>query len=71
MILDLPNLKFEHLYAVVRFDFPVNPEYPENSVTIVKAFSTRPAAEKEASRLNELKKEKGCRYKFYIFRYAS
>jgi len=48
----------------------VSQQYPENSVTIVKAFSTRPSAENEASRLNELKKEKNCRYTVYIVRYV-
>jgi hypothetical protein len=50
MSVDKPHSKFEHLYAIVSFDLPINLEYPANSVTVVKVFSSQGAADQEASR---------------------
>ena len=57
-----PNSKFRHLYAVVRIDLPVSLENPENSVSVVKVFSSKMRAEQEVSRLNRINSAKGCRY---------
>ena len=68
---DLPHSKFLHLYALVRFDLPINSENPENSVTVVKVFSSEAAAEQEVSRLSEVNNEKDCSYKVFIARFVS
>ena len=60
--------KFRHLYAVLRIDLPVNADSPENSIAVVKVFSSRFAAEQEVSRLNKLNSGKGCRYVLNITR---
>jgi hypothetical protein len=60
--MDKPHSKYPHVYAIVRFDLPVNQGNPENSVSVVKVFSSRVLAEQEASRLNEINQEKGCLY---------
>ena len=59
---DTPHSKFRHVYAVLRIDLPVNPENPENSIAVVKVFSSKFSAEKEVARLNNINSEKGCRY---------
>ncbi len=60
--------KFRHLYAVLRIDLPVNADSPENSIAVVKVFSSKFAAEQEVSRLNKLNSGKGCRYVLNITR---
>ena len=59
---ETPHSKFTHLYAVVRIDFPVDCEHPENSFAIVKAFSSKLDANREADRLNNVNASKRCRY---------
>jgi hypothetical protein len=65
-----PHSKFEHLYAIIRFDIPVDVDDPENSIAVVKVLSTRQAAEKEVARLNHINREKACRYVLYTTRLA-
>jgi len=57
-----PNARFRHMYAIVRIDLPVSQETPENSISVVKVFSSKSAAEQEILRLNRINGEKGCRY---------
>lgn len=71
MSVDKPHSKFEHLYAIVRFDLPINLEYPANSVTVVKVFSSQGAADQEASRLNHVNENKACKYDVYITRFIA
>jgi len=71
MTLDKPHSKFEHVYAIVRFDFPINSESPTNSVTVVKVFSSEAAANQEASRLNHVNKYKSCTYDVYLSRFIA
>ena len=44
--------KFLHLYAIVRFDPPINSERPQNTVSM-SIFSSEQAAEAEANRLRK------------------
>ena len=64
------NSKFQHLYAVVRIDLPVNLDNPENSIAVVKVHSAKEHADSEASRLNALNQKKGCSYIVYTTRLA-
>jgi hypothetical protein len=68
MSLDKPNARSKHLYAVVRIDIPVDPDHPENSISVVKVFSSRENAEVETARLNRINAEKHCKYSAYITR---
>lgn len=67
---DTQHSKFRHLYAVLRIDLPVNPDNPENSIAVVKVFSSKLSAEQEVSRLNKLNSGKGCRYVLNVTRLA-
>ena len=67
---ETPHSKSRHLYAVVRIDVPVNAENPENSIAVVKVFSSKIAAEREVSRLSELNAGKECRYVLNVTRLA-
>ena len=71
MSVDTPHTKFLHLFAIVRFDFPVNSEYPANSVSVVKVFSSQEAADQEASRLNHVNENKSCKYDVYVTRFIA
>ena len=63
-----PHSKFHHLYVVTRFDFPVDKDHPENTVSIVKAFLSKVDAKREAARLRKVNKEKDCRYEVFTTR---
>jgi len=65
-----PHSKFEHVYAIVRFDFPVKLESPANSINVVKVFRSEEAASKEAARLNQTNADKKCEYHVYMTRLA-
>jgi hypothetical protein len=69
MIVDSPHSKFPHLYVIVRLHFPVDAEYPTNSVAAVKTYSSKEAAEHEFTRLNQLNEDTGVRYDVYITRF--
>ena len=71
MSVDTPHTKFLHLFAVVRCEFPVNSEYPANSVSVVKVFSSQEAADQEASRPNHVNENKSCRYDIYVTRFIA
>lgn len=49
---------YQHVFPVVRFDFPINEEDPWNSISIVKVFENEDDATSEAARLNELNGKK-------------
>lgn len=68
---ETPHSKFRHLYAVLRIDLPVNPDNPENSIAVVKAFFSKLSAEQEVSRLNKLNSGKRCRYVLNVTRLGS
>jgi len=59
---DKPHSTFQHVYAVVRIDVPVNQSDPGNSVAVVKVLFTKVAAEQEVSRLHKVNGGKGCIY---------
>jgi hypothetical protein len=55
--LDLPNSRYPHVYAVVRWDSGVGP--PEDNISITKVLRSAMIARQEADRLNELNRGKG------------
>lgn len=68
VVRDKPHAKYPHGYAIVRIDRVVAENQLEDSVTVVKVFSSKMAAEKDAARLNGINAEKGCRYFVYVTR---
>jgi hypothetical protein len=65
-----PKRGFRHVYAVVRIDLPVNTECPENSFSVVKVFTSKDAAERDAARLNSVNAGRRCEYHTYVSRMA-
>jgi hypothetical protein len=63
-----PHSKFRHVYAVLRIDQPVSCEAPENSIRVVKVFSSKMTAELEVDRLNKVNSGKDCRYVLQVTR---
>ena len=75
MAQNAPNLKAEHLYAVVRFDVPDRRgfdrmvEYPDQYVTVKELLPTQEEADREVKRLNALNEGKNCIYWSEITRF--
>jgi len=69
--LDQPNAKFEHLFAVVRFDAPANMENWRDAVSILKVYSQRKEAEAEVARLSSINDRSKCDYEILITRFVS
>lgn len=64
-----PNLKYDHVFAIVRVDtFGEIEVKPETMVTVKKIAWSQRDAEAEVARLNRLNKDKGCVYFWQITR---
>ena len=65
-----PNLRYKHLYVVVRLDDVDELQTTSvlNRISLVATFSKEESADKEARRLNELNGDKGCVYSVYLTR---
>src|SRR5208337_2577328 len=61
-VIGQPHAKYQHGYTVVRIDLPVSESNPENSLAVVKVFSSKVSAEEETARLNKVNAEKRCKY---------
>ena len=59
--METPNSKYAHLFAVLRYDEPVDGINWESAVTVLKVFTTRAPAESEAERLRSINGTK-CAY---------
>jgi len=70
MGMDKPHSKFQHVYAIVRFDPPFDEEEPSNNVYVVKVFSSRDDAKRDVERLNEINAAKRCTYHLYTTRFV-
>jgi len=66
--MDKPHSKYQHVYAIVRFDSYATDL--ENTATVVKVMASRAEAEKEASRLREVNKGKRCAYRVQTTRFV-
>ena len=70
-----PNLKAEHLFAVVRFDIPDRRsldrmvEYPDQYITVKELLPTGEEADREVERLRVLNAGKNCIYWSAITRF--
>ncbi len=66
-----PNLKARHVFAVIRVDTFHRPTVEaEMAITVKEVVWTQEEAEHEVRRLNELNREKGCRYFWQLSRLA-
>ena len=63
-----PHLRYEHVYALVRIDLPVSEAAPQDTVAVVKVLCSEESARREAARLNQINRDKGCRYFVYTCR---
>ena len=68
--MEQPNKTYMHVFPILRFDLPVSQEDPQNSVMVVKVFSSRESAEKDAERLNRINADKSSKYVVYISRFS-
>jgi hypothetical protein len=68
MTTDKSHSRFQHVYAIVRIDLPVDQQCPTNTLSVVKVFASKMAAEQEVLRLREVNKDKSCRYEVFVSR---
>ncbi len=66
---ELPHSKLQHVYVIVRFDFPLDAQEPLNTVSAVKVFLSKERARTESIRLNQINHDKECRYEVMISRF--
>ena len=60
--MDSPHSRHRHLFAIVRFDLPIDAENAVNSVSVVKVFPEKETAESEARRLRMINGDSKCIY---------
>ena len=64
-----PNLKYDHVFAIIRVDMFCDLESdPEQSITVKKIVSTQQEAETEVARLNRLVGNKRSKYFWQVTR---
>lgn len=67
---DIPNPKYDHVYAIIRLDTIPRPDAPleQHQVVVKKLVRCRETAEQEVERLNRLNADKGCVYFWQLTR---
>jgi hypothetical protein len=68
MTTDAPNRRFRHLFAVARVDDTAESAPVDERISLVSAFDSRDAAEREVARLQDLAGAKKWRYVIMITR---
>jgi len=64
-----PNLKYDHVFTIIRIDDFQGSEVPiESKIAVQKILWSEEEAETETVRLNNLNSDKGCRYFWQIAR---
>jgi hypothetical protein len=61
-VINQPHAKYQHGYAVVRIEMSVSVSNPEDSLVVVKVFSSKTSAEVETICLNKVNAQKRCKY---------
>jgi hypothetical protein len=61
--MDSPHSRFPHVFAIVRFDLPIDAQNVFHAVNVVKVFATAELAETEATRLRQVNDETKCVYR--------
>ena len=61
---DLPNLKYDHVFAVIRIDESAIPgiRCSRDNVTVTKVLLSKEHADEEVARLTALNAATGCEY---------
>jgi hypothetical protein len=67
---ELPNAKYEHVYAILRADegLPAGATLVKDLVMVKVVVRSREEAEREVARLNRLNAGKGCEYFYQVTR---
>jgi hypothetical protein len=68
--MDQEHSKYLHLFALVRYEMPVDGESIQNSVSVVKVFSDRELAGREAERLRAINGPAKCLYEVQVTRFV-
>jgi hypothetical protein len=68
--MDKPHSRFTHLYALIRYDVPLDSENLHSSVSVIKIFANRADAEEEANRLGSINDRTKCVYQVQVTRFA-
>ena len=66
--MDAPHYKWPHVYAILRFDLPLD---SPDRVTVVRVLTSKEAADQEVGRLMKVNGDKGCEYVAYTTRFIS
>jgi hypothetical protein len=65
-----PNKKYQHVYAIVRFETDADEEAPiDFRITVKKVVADPHYADREVKRLNDLNKDKGAYYFSQVTRF--
>lgn len=62
MTAEKKHSKYQHVYAVVRVDHPIDLDHPGNSIAVVKVFASKESAGRDTDRLNTVNADKHCTY---------
>jgi hypothetical protein len=58
-----PSPRYDHVYAILRYETTAGPDVPiEVKVTVKKIVTDPQVAKEEVERLNHLNRDKGCYY---------
>jgi hypothetical protein len=60
--METPHSRYTHLFALLRYDEPVDRENWQSAVSVIKVFTRRGAAEAELQRLTSLNAASKCIY---------
>ena len=60
--MDASHSRYSHVFAIVRFDLPINAENVLDVVSVIKVFHEKEAAEAEARRLRMINDQSKCIY---------
>jgi hypothetical protein len=63
-----PHSRYTHLFALLRYDEPVDRENWQSAVSVVKVFARREAAKAELQRLTSLNAPPKCTYAVQVTR---
>lgn len=69
--MDSPHSRYPHVFAVVRFDLPINAVNILDSVSVVKVFTDAEPAESGAARLTRINDESKCIYQVQTTRFIA
>ncbi len=65
-----PNRKYQHIYAIIRYDIDADSDAPiDLRITVKKVVVDPQYAEAEVKRLNELNKDKDSYYFYQVTRF--